>query len=178
MTDMQTTPTAAPEQTSPAEHDGPVTLTHLREDGAAHMVDVGNKSVTARRGVAEATVVTRPDVIALIADGTLPKGEAISVARLAGIMAAKETSRLIPLCHPLPITAVEVDAIIGIDNVTLRATVSTVGRTGVEMEALTAVSIAALTVYDMIKGVDRGARLTDIMVIEKSGGRSGTWARS
>jgi GTP cyclohydrolase subunit MoaC len=153
-------------------------LTHLREDGAAHMVDVGEKPTTTRLGVAEATVTTRPDVIALIADGTLPKGEAIGVARLAGIMAAKETSRLIPLCHPLPITAVEVDATVGIDRITLRAAVSTVGRTGVEMEAMTAVSVAALTVYDMIKAVDRAASITDVVVIEKSGGRSGHWRRS
>ncbi|MGB3480981.1 MAG: cyclic pyranopterin monophosphate synthase MoaC [Mycobacterium sp.] len=152
-------------------------LTHLRDDGAAHMVDIGEKAVTERRGVAEATVLTRPDVIELIADGTLPKGEAVSVARLAGIMGAKETSRLIPLCHPLLITAVEVDATIGVDRVVLRASVSTLGRTGVEMEAMTAVSVAALTVYDMIKAVDRAATISNVVVVEKSGGRSGTWTR-
>lgn len=152
-------------------------LTHLRDDGAAHMVDVGEKAVTARRGVAQATVMTRPDVIELLANGALPKGEAIGVARLAGIMAAKETSRLIPLCHPLPITAVEVDATIEVDHVVIRASVSTVGRTGVEMEAMTAVSVAALALYDMIKAVDRAARIVDVIVVEKSGGRSGTWTR-
>ncbi|MEV4686915.1 cyclic pyranopterin monophosphate synthase MoaC [Microbacterium sp. LWH3-1.2] len=152
-------------------------LTHLRADGAAHMVDVGEKAVKARRGVAEATVVTRPHVIELIADGELPKGEAIGVARLAGIMAAKETSRLIPLCHPLPITAVEVDATIDVDRIVLRSAVSTVGRTGVEMEALTSVAVAALSVYDMIKGVDRSASIVDLRLVEKSGGRSGTWTR-
>lgn len=153
-------------------------LTHLREDGAAHMVDVGSKEITSRRGTARATVITRPDVVALISDGTLPKGEAIGTARLAGILGAKATSMLIPLCHPLPLTSVEVDIKIGgTDRINVEAMVATVGRTGVEMEALTAASVAALTLYDMIKGVDRAARITEIMVVEKSGGRSGYWSR-
>ncbi|MDQ1128609.1 cyclic pyranopterin monophosphate synthase MoaC [Microbacterium sp. SORGH_AS_0888] len=152
-------------------------LTHLRPDGAAHMVDVADKDVTRRRGVAVATLRTRPDVIRLIADGTLPKGEAIGTARLAGIMAAKATSTLIPLCHPLAITSVDVVLTVGPDRVDIVATVSTLGRTGVEMEALTAASVAGLTLYDMIKAVDRAARITDIAVIEKDGGRSGHWVQ-
>lgn len=153
-------------------------LTHLRVDGAAHMVDVGEKEITKRRGVAVATVLTRPDVIGLIADGTLPKGEAIGTARLAGIMAAKATSTLIPLCHPLPIASVDVALTVGVDRVDIVAEVSTLGRTGVEMEALTAASVTALTLYDMIKAVDRAARITDLAVIEKEGGRTGRWVRS
>ncbi|MDQ1137786.1 cyclic pyranopterin phosphate synthase [Microbacterium sp. SORGH_AS 1204] len=153
-------------------------LTHLRPDGAAHMVDVGEKEITRRRGVATATLITRPDVIQLVSDGTLPKGEALGTARLAGIMAAKAASTLIPLCHPLPITSADVVLTVGTDRVDIVATVSTRGRTGVEMEALTAASVTALTLYDMIKAVDRAARITDIAVIEKEGGRSGHWVQT
>lgn len=150
-------------------------LTHLRSDGAVHMVDVSDKKVTARRAVAAAAVVTRPDVIALIAEGRLPKGEALAVARIAGIMAAKRTAELVPLCHPLPLTGVEVDLLADGDRVEIRATVKTVGVTGVEMEALTAASVAALTVYDMIKAVDKGAVIDGLRVLEKDGGKSGEW---
>ncbi|PVE62150.1 cyclic pyranopterin monophosphate synthase MoaC [Microbacterium testaceum] len=150
-------------------------LTHLRPDGAAHMVDIAEKGVTKRRGVAVATLRTRPDVIRLISNGTLPKGEALGTARLAGIMAAKATSTLIPLCHPIAITSVDVTLTVGRDEVDIVASVTTLGRTGVEMEALTAASVAGLTLYDMIKAVDRTARITDIAVIEKEGGRSGHW---
>lgn len=153
----------------------PDALTHVRADGAVHMVDVSEKRATTRRAVAAASVLTRPDVIELIAQGKLPKGEALAVARIAGIMAAKKTPELVPLCHPLPLTGVEVDVVAHDDRVEIRATVTTVGVTGVEMEALTAVSVAALTVYDMIKAVDKGAVITEVRVLEKDGGKSGPW---
>ncbi|MCS5734300.1 cyclic pyranopterin monophosphate synthase MoaC [Herbiconiux daphne] len=152
-------------------------LTHVRPDGAAHMVDVSNKPVTARIASAQAVLHTRPDVIALLVAGELPKGEALAVARLAGIMAAKQTSALIPLCHPLPVSGVTVDFTTDESSVRIVTTVKTTGVTGVEMEALTAASVAALTVYDMIKAVDRSARVTDIEVLSKSGGASGDWSR-
>ncbi len=152
-------------------------LTHLRADGSAHMVDVSTKSATDRRAVAQAVVVTRQDVVAAVLSGDLPKGEAIGTARIAGIMAAKQTSSLIPLCHPLPLTAIAVDITGGVDRLTVVATVSTTAVTGVEMEALTAASIAALTLFDMIKAVDKTAAITDIHVIEKHGGTSGDWVR-
>jgi cyclic pyranopterin phosphate synthase len=155
--------------------DAPEGLTHVRADGAVHMVDVSEKRVTARRAVAAASVITRPEVIELIAQGRLPKGEALTTARIAGIMAAKKTPELVPLCHPLPLTGADVELQAAGDRVEIRATVKTVGVTGVEMEALTAVSVAALTVYDMIKAVDKGAVITDIRVLEKDGGKSGEW---
>lgn len=150
-------------------------LTHLRADGSAHMVDVGAKSETQRLAVAQAVLVTRPDVVALVLTGELPKGEAIGTARIAGIMAAKQTSSLIPLCHPLPLTKITVDIAGALDRLTVTATVATRAVTGVEMEALTAASVAALTLYDMIKAVDKTAVVTDIRVLEKRGGKSGDW---
>ncbi|AYG02808.1 cyclic pyranopterin monophosphate synthase MoaC [Gryllotalpicola protaetiae] len=155
--------------------DAPDALSHVRADGAVHMVDVSAKQVTARRAVAAASVLTRPDVVELIAQGKLPKGEALAVARIAGIMAAKRTPELVPLCHPLPLTGADVELVAAGDRVEIRATVKTVGVTGVEMEALTAVSVAALTVYDMIKAVDKAAVITDVRVLEKDGGKSGPW---
>ncbi|MFB2584387.1 cyclic pyranopterin monophosphate synthase MoaC [Herbiconiux liukaitaii] len=152
-------------------------LTHVTPDGAAHMVDVSDKAVTRRVASAQAVVHTRPDVIALLVAGELPKGEPLAVARVAGIMAAKQTSNLIPLCHPLPIAGVSIDFTTDESSVRVVATVKTTGVTGVEMEALTAASVSALTVYDMIKAVDRGARITDIEVLSKSGGASGDWSR-
>lgn len=152
-------------------------LTHYREDGAAHMVDVSAKDVTTREATATGVLRTRPDVVARIASGDLPKGEAIAVARVAGILGAKRTPDLVPLCHPLPITGVEVDVVPADDHVDLRATVRTTSRTGVEMEALTAVTVAGLTLYDMVKAVDRAAVLTDVQVVAKSGGKTGTWTR-
>ena len=152
-------------------------LTHVGADGSAHMVDVGDKAVTKRIASAQAVVTTRPEVIALLVAGELPKGEALAVARVAGILAAKQTSSLIPLCHPLPISGIDVDFTASDDRVRVVATVKTTGVTGVEMEALTAASIAALTVYDMIKAVDRGATITDVQVLSKSGGASGDWSR-
>jgi cyclic pyranopterin phosphate synthase len=141
------------------------------------MVDVSEKQVTARRAVAAASVITRPDVVELIAQGKLPKGEALAVARIAGIMAAKKTSELVPLCHPLPISGADLELRAEGDRVEIRATVKTVGVTGVEMEALTAVSVAALTVIDMVKAVDKGAVITGVRVEAKSGGKSGEWRR-
>jgi cyclic pyranopterin phosphate synthase len=151
-------------------------LTHLRDDGSAHMVDVSGKATTARRAVAQAILVTREDVVARVLVGDLPKGEAIGTARIAGIMAAKQTSTLIPLCHPLPLTSITIDITGAANELTVVATVATTSQTGVEMEALTAASVAALTLYDMIKAVDKVAVITDIRVLEKQGGKSGDWS--
>ena len=151
-------------------------LSHVRADGAALMVDVTDKPVTKRRATATATLITRPDVIDLVVAGKLPKGEALAVARVAGIMGSKQTSALIPLCHPLPISGATIDFEPGLDRVVITATVKTTGVTGVEMEALTSVSVAALTLYDMIKAVDKHAVITDIRVLAKSGGKSGDWS--
>jgi len=150
-------------------------LTHLREDGSAHMVDVTGKAATARAARAEGTLVSRPDVISQLVAGELPKGEALGTARIAGIMAAKRTAELIPLCHPLPLTKITVDFEALDDRVRIIAEVRTRGVTGVEMEALTAVSVAALTLYDMTKAVDKHAEITGIRVLAKSGGKSGSW---
>lgn len=159
----------------------PEGLSHLDETGAAHMVDVTAKDVTKRVAVAVGVVRTRPDVVAMITANGLPKGDALATARVAGILAAKRTSELVPLCHPLAITGVDIDFTVGaVDDpsaVAITATVRTTDRTGVEMEALTAVSVAALTVYDMIKAVDRAARIDDIQVLHKEGGKTGTWDR-
>ncbi|UOQ90056.1 cyclic pyranopterin monophosphate synthase MoaC [Agromyces endophyticus] len=157
--------------------DTPPRLTHLRDDGSAHMVDVTDKAITKRTASAQAVLTTRPEVVSMIADGTLPKGEAIGTARIAGIMAAKQTSALIPLCHPLPLTKLDVDITADGSRVRVVATATTKGVTGVEMEALTAASVAALTLYDMIKAVDNRAVITDIMVLAKEGGKSGDWSR-
>ena len=150
-------------------------LTHIDAKGAARMVDVGAKGVTSRRAVARGLLRVSPATRALVRDGATPKGDVLAAARLAGIMAAKKTSELIPLTHPLPLTHASVELTIGQDGITIEATVSTSARTGVEMEALTAVSIAGLTLYDMLKSVERGARLTDIRLVEKTGGKSGTY---
>lgn len=152
-------------------------LTHVREDGTAHMVDVSEKAVTSREATAVAQVITRTDVIDLLATGDLPKGDALAVARIAGIMAAKRTPDLIPLCHPLPLSKVTVDLVPAEDRVNISATVKTRGVTGVEMEALTAASVAGLTLYDMIKAVDKAAQITGVQVVAKSGGKSGDWSR-
>ncbi len=152
-------------------------LTHVRPDGSAHMVDVGGKPVTDRTATAEAVLITRADVVHAVIAGTLPKGEAVGTARIAGIMAAKQTSNLIPLCHPLALTSVTIDITGDADRLVVVARVGTSGVTGVEMEALTAASVTALTLYDMIKAVDRLASITGIRVVEKHGGKSGDWAR-
>ncbi|MDP9883530.1 cyclic pyranopterin phosphate synthase [Sinomonas atrocyanea] len=150
-------------------------LTHVRADGSAHMVDVSAKPESTREATAQAVLNTTREVIALLAEGGLPKGDALAVARVAGIMAAKKTPELIPLCHPLPIAKVTVDFELGAAAVTVFATVKTRGVTGVEMEALTAASVAALAVYDMVKAVDKHAVITDVRVLAKSGGKSGDW---
>jgi cyclic pyranopterin monophosphate synthase len=155
----------------------PDRLSHLDESGAAHMVDVTGKDATKRIAVAAGTLHTRPDVVELIASGGLPKGDALATARVAGILAAKRTSDLIPLCHQLALTGVEVEFEIGTTEVAITATVRTTDRTGVEMEALTAVSVAALTLYDMLKAVDPAARIDDIKVLSKEGGKTGAWDR-
>jgi cyclic pyranopterin monophosphate synthase len=152
-------------------------LSHLDESGAAHMVDVTGKDATKRTAVAAGTLHTTPEVVALIASGGLPKGDALATARVAGILAAKHTSALIPLCHQLALTGVDVDFEAGDERVGITATVHSTDRTGVEMEALTAVSIAALTLYDMIKAVDPAARIDDIRVLRKEGGKTGLWTR-
>jgi cyclic pyranopterin phosphate synthase len=150
-------------------------LSHLDESGAAHMVDVTAKDVTKRTAVAAGRLVSTAEVVALIASGGLPKGDALATARVAGILAAKRTSDLIPLCHPLALTGIDVDFDVDGAEIGITATVRTTDRTGVEMEALTAVSVAALTVYDMIKAVDPGARIEGIRVLRKEGGKTGTW---
>ncbi|BBX86135.1 cyclic pyranopterin monophosphate synthase accessory protein [Mycolicibacterium aubagnense] len=153
-------------------------LSHLDESGAAHMVDVSAKDATRRTAVAAGVLRTRADVVDLITSGGLPKGDALATARVAGIMAAKRTSDLIPLCHQLALTKVEVAFDVGGADIAITATVRTTDRTGVEMEALTAVSVAALTLYDMIKAVDPAARIDDIRVLRKEGGKTGLWERA
>jgi cyclic pyranopterin phosphate synthase len=149
-------------------------LTHFDAAGNAAMVDVGHKPETARAATARVRVVMQPGTLAMIRAGSAAKGDVLGVARLAGIMAAKRTADLIPLCHPLPLASVRVDlAPEGEDAVAIEARVTTTGRTGVEMEALTAASVAALTVYDMCKAVDRGMRIEALRVVAKSGGKSG-----
>jgi cyclic pyranopterin monophosphate synthase len=152
-------------------------LTHLDAEGRVAMVDVGDKPVTARLAVATGFVSMRPETVAAVRAGRTPKGDPLETARLAGIMAAKATASLIPLCHPLPLTHVDVSAELLDTGVRLEATASVDGRTGVEMEALTAVSVAALTVYDMCKAVDREMVIGEIRLERKSGGRSGGYER-
>jgi cyclic pyranopterin phosphate synthase len=152
-------------------------LTHVDEHGAARMVDVSGKDVTVRTATASGRVLVSAEVVALLRGDGVPKGDAIAVARIAGIQAAKRTPDLVPLCHPLAIHGVEVDLQVDDDAVRITATVRTADRTGVEMEALTCVAVAGLTVVDMVKAVDKGATITDVRVESKSGGRSGTWTR-
>ncbi|GEM73569.1 cyclic pyranopterin monophosphate synthase MoaC [Sphingomonas aquatilis] len=150
-------------------------LTHLDADGAAHMVDVGDKAVTQRRAVATGRIAIAPDALAAIRDGAAKKGDVLAVARIAGIMAAKKTADLIPLCHPLPLTRVTLDLTLDDAGITATALTATDGKTGVEMEALTAVSVALLTIYDMAKAMDRAMTISDIRLLEKAGGASGDW---
>jgi len=152
-------------------------LTHLDEAGAARMVDVSAKDVTTRSATASGRVLVSAEVVALLRGAGVPKGDTLAVARLAGIMGAKQTPTLIPLCHPLAISGITVDLSVADDAVEISATVRTTDRTGVEMEALTAVSVAALTVIDMVKAVDKAAVITDVRVEAKSGGKSGDWTR-
>jgi len=152
-------------------------FTHLDSEGRARMVDVSGKEVTQRRAVARARVTMQEETAQALADGTVAKGDVLAVARVAGIQAAKRTSELIPLCHPLMLSSVQVDLTPGPSWVDIEATAETVGRTGVEMEALTACSVAALTIYDMCKARDRAMQVEALGLVEKSGGRSGDWHR-
>jgi len=152
-------------------------LTHLNERGEAHIVDVGGKEITARRAVARARLEALPATVEAIAGGTLKKGDALAVARIAGIMAAKKTSELIPLCHPIGLNTVEVEIAVEDGQLVVLATAETSDRTGVEMEAMTAASVAALTLYDMAKGIDRAMRISTVELVEKSGGKSGVFKR-
>lgn len=152
-------------------------LTHLDETGRADMVDVGHKPDTERIAVATGQVLMQPETLRLIHEGALKKGDVLTVARVAGVMAAKRTSELIPLCHPIPLTKIAVDIVIDptVNAVTITATARTVGKTGVEMEALTAVTVAALTIYDMAKAVDRGMQISGVRLLEKRGGIHGDY---
>jgi cyclic pyranopterin phosphate synthase len=153
-------------------------LTHLNAKGEAHIVDIGDKAVTRRRAVAQARVLAGSETIAAIMGGGLKKGDALAVARIAGIMAAKKTSELIPLCHPIALTKVSVDIETDGDAaILIQATAETTGQTGVEMEAMVAASTAALTLYDMAKAIDRAIVITDLCLLEKSGGKSGDFTR-
>jgi cyclic pyranopterin phosphate synthase len=152
-------------------------LTHVDEAGAARMVDVSAKDVTDRVATASGRVLVSPEVVALLRGEGVPKGDALAVSRIAGIMGAKKTPDLIPLCHPLAISGVTVDLAVADDAVEIHATVRTTDRTGVEMEALTCVADAGLTMVDMVKAVDKGATITDVRVESKTGGRSGSWTR-
>jgi cyclic pyranopterin phosphate synthase len=155
-------------------------LTHFNQAGEAHMVDVGDKAVTQRKAVASGRIIMLPETLKLIEQGNHKKGDVLGIARIAGIMAAKRTSDLIPLCHPLALSKVTVEFEIDAANnaVNCQAEVATAGQTGVEMEALTAVQVALLTIYDMCKAVDRGMMMTDVCLQEKAGGKSGHWQRS
>jgi cyclic pyranopterin monophosphate synthase len=152
-------------------------LTHLNQAGEAHMVDIAEKPATRRRAVATARLEAKPETVALIVGGGLKKGDALAVARIAGILAAKKTSELIPLCHPIPLTSVTVDISEAGGGLLVTATAETNAQTGVEMEAMTAASIAALTLYDMAKSVDRAMRVAAVQLEEKSGGKSGDFRR-
>ena len=153
-------------------------LSHVDDQGRVRMVDTGNKEITARRAVASARVLMNSETVAALREHRTPKGDPLEAARLAGIMAAKKTSDLIPLCHPLPLTHIDVRAMVEDDGVLLEADVSTNAQTGVEMEALTAVSVAALTVYDMCKALEKGMTITEVRLESKTGGKSGEYKRT
>lgn len=155
-------------------------LTHFNQAGEAHMVDVGGKATTDRVAIAEGTIVMLPETFDLVEQGGHKKGDVLGIARIAGIMAAKKTADLVPLCHPLALTKVSVDFVLDSETASIhcRATVGTSGQTGVEMEALTAVQVTLLTIYDMCKAVDKGMTMTNIRLLEKAGGKSGHWQRT
>jgi cyclic pyranopterin monophosphate synthase len=152
-------------------------FTHLNERGDARMVDVSAKEVSVRTATARGRVIVSADVVRLLREGALPKGDALAVARIAGIMAAKRTPDLVPLCHPIAIHGVDVELVVNDDAVLVTATVRTADRTGVEMEALTSVTVACLALFDMVKAVDPAAQITDVLVVEKTGGKTGHWTR-
>jgi cyclic pyranopterin monophosphate synthase len=153
-------------------------FTHVDAAGAARMVDVSGKDVTVRTATASGRVLVSPEVVALLRGAGVPKGDALAVARIAGIQAAKRTPDLVPLCHPIAVHGVDVELAVADDHVAITARVRTADRTGVEMEALTSVAVAGLALVDMVKSVDRAAVITDVRVEEKTGGRSGTWTRT
>ncbi|MGB2783230.1 MAG: cyclic pyranopterin monophosphate synthase MoaC [Atribacterota bacterium] len=155
-------------------------LTHFNREGRAHMVDVGNKEDTQRVAIAEGAILMQPETLSMIKDNKIAKGDVLGVAQVAGIMAAKKTSEIIPMCHPLMLTGVDVNFLINENEnkIIIQSKVKTVGKTGVEMEALTAVAAAGLTIYDMCKAVDRGMAIESIYLLEKSGGKSGHFLRS
>lgn len=152
-------------------------LSHLNRAGEAEMVDVSAKDPSVRLAVAESLVVMKPEILQSLRNGEIPKGDVLATARIAGIQAAKKCSDLIPLCHPLPLSKVSIDLQIESDLVRIRATCKTTGKTGVEMEALTAASVAALTIYDMCKALDKGIEITNTRLLQKTGGKSGDWSR-
>lgn len=154
-----------------------MTLTHIDADGSAHMVDVGGKAVTQRVAVATGRIAMSAEALTAIRGGLVKKGDVLAVARVAGIMAAKRTSDLIPLCHPLPLTKASIDFTFEDDAIRVRATAATAGQTGVEMEALTATSVALLTIYDMAKAIDKAMVIERVCLLEKQGGKSGDWVR-
>jgi cyclic pyranopterin monophosphate synthase len=164
--------------TSAPHYDLPVSLPHLDAEGQARMVDVGEKRVTDRSATARGRLVVSPDVVALLRGPGVPKGDALAVARIAGIAGTKRTSDLIPLCHPIALTGVDVDLELADDAVVITVTCRVSDRTGVEMEALTGVCVAGLALHDMVKAVDPAATLTDVQLIAKTGGRSGDWIRT
>lgn len=167
-----------PDTTKPTENPS-YGLSHLNERGEAHMVDVGAKAATVRTARAQAIVHLQPATLQAILDGQLPKGDVLATARIAGIMAAKKTSDLIPLCHPLALEKVSIDFTpLGTDHLSIEALVQLTGKTGVEMEAMTAVSVAALTLYDMVKAIDRGLVIESIQLLEKTGGKSGHYLKN
>jgi cyclic pyranopterin phosphate synthase len=163
---------------TPSVPDAPARLTHLDSDGRARMVDVADKAVTTRTAVATGRIVLLPHVVVLVRADDLPKADVLATARIAGIAGAKKTSELIPLCHQIPLSSVKIDFAFETDGITITATAKTTGQTGVEMEALTAVAIAGLTLHDMVKAADPGAVLTDIQLVDKTGGKRGHWTRA
>lgn len=159
----------------PSEKDDKNQLSHFDASGKAHMVDVGEKKETRRVAIATGSIYMKPETMAVILDGSADKGDVLGIARLAAIMGAKKTSELVPLCHPIGLTKVTVDFTTKDTCVTCQAQAETIGKTGVEMEALTAVQVGLLTIYDMLKAIDRGMVMSDIRLLEKSGGQSGHW---
>lgn len=152
-----------------------VDLTHIDDKGAARMVDVSAKPDTQRQAIASGRIAMSAEAAAAIGDGSMPKGDVLAAARIAGVMAAKRTGDLVPLCHPLPITSAAIDLAVDDTGVTATATIATIGKTGVEMEAMTAVSVALLTIYDMAKAVDKAMVIGDVRLLSKTGGKSGDW---
>ena len=162
----------------PSRTDDTLALSHFDESGQAHMVDVAPKNDTHRVAIASGTIHMKPETLSVIVNRTADKGDVLGIARIAAIMGAKQTANLIPLCHPIALTRVTVDFQVGTNAIECRVQTETVGKTGVEMEALTAVQVGLLTIYDMLKAIDRGMRITDVRLLEKKGGKSGLWQAS